>query len=185
MRKVMFLPMALLAMGILAGAAQAEEVWGKPEDVVGKPAPAVTLDLLGGGKLDLAEFKGKKFVVLDFWATWCPWCRKSTEKFVATAKAYADKDVVFYKVAVGQDAKAVGEYWEKNKIEAKVALDSERKASDAYWVDLIPHIVVIDKEGKVVRVAVGEDKVGAALDEELEKHFGKPTVAATAAQPAS
>lgn len=185
MRKMMIIPAILLAFGALTTAAAAEEVWGKPEDLLGKPAPAVTLDLLGGGKLDLAEFKGKKFVVLDFWATWCPWCRKSTAKFVETAKAYADKDVVFYKVAVGQDAKAVGEYWEKNKVEAKVALDSERKASDAYWVDLIPHIVVIDKEGKVVRVEVGEDKVGVALDEELEKHFGKPTVAATAAEPAN
>lgn len=182
MRKIQILALALLLVGGSFGIAQAEDAWGKPEDVVGKPAPAVNLDLLGGGKLDLAAYKGKKMVVLDFWATWCPWCRKSTDKFVATSKAYANKDVVFYQVAVGQDGKTVGEYWEKNKVDAKVALDSERKASDAYWVDLIPHVVIIDKEGTVIRVAVGEDKVGAALDEEMEKAFGKPAVAPAATQ---
>lgn len=150
-----------------------EEAWGKPADLLDKPAPAFTLDLLGGGTLDLAAYKGKKMVVLDFWATWCPWCRQSTEKFVEASKKYADRDVAFYMIAVGQEADVVGDYWQKNKVEAKVALDPGRKASDPYFVDLIPHVVIIDKEGKVVRVAVGEDKVAEALDEELEKHFGK------------
>ena len=43
-----------------------------------------------------------------------------------------------------------------------------------YYVDYVPHIVVIDKEGKILRVEVGEDDVGPAIEETLTKVFGKP-----------
>ena len=161
-----FLIAALLAATLILPAAHAEET--DPQTLVGKDAPQVTLPLLGGGELDLAKHKGKQVVVLDFWASWCPWCRKSTEHFVMVAEQYKDKDVAFYIVAVRDKEEKIKAYMDENKIKAKIALDPERKMADPYIVDGIPHIVVIDKDGKVTKVAVGEDKVGPAMDEGLK-----------------
>lgn len=160
----------LLSIALAPIALRADE---DPQSLVGKDATQVTLPLLGGGELDLAKHKGKDYVVLDFWASWCPWCRKSTEHFVKVAEQYKDKNVAFYIVAVRDKEAAIKKYMTENKIEAKIALDPERKMADPYLVDGIPHTVVIDKDGKIVSVAVGEDKVGPAMESALEKAFGE------------
>lgn len=152
-------------------AAAQEEAWGKPEDIVGKPAPKLDLALLGGGRLNLDEFKGKKYVVLDFWASWCPWCRKSTDKFVELTKRYAAEDIAFFIVSTTEPEEKVAAYKEKNKVDAVFALDPKREAADPYFVDYIPHIVVIDKDGKVMKVSVGEEKVAVALEETLKELY--------------
>ena len=167
--KRFFLAASLMTAMLMAMPALADE---DPQSLVGKDAPQIKLPLLGGGELDLAAYKGKKYVVLDFWASWCPWCRKSTEHFLKTAEKYKDKDVAFYMVAVRDKEEAITKYLKDNKISPKLALDPKREMADPYLVDGIPHIVVIDKEGKIVKVAVGEDKVGPGMDEALAAVFG-------------
>lgn len=162
---------AILLTALLSPLAWAEET--DPQTLVGKEAPQITLPLLGGGELDLSKHKGKEVVVLDFWASWCPWCRKSTEHFVKVAEQYKGKDVAFYIVAVRDKEEKIKAYMEENKITAKIALDPERKMADPYIVDGIPHIVVIDKDGKISKVAVGEDKVGPAMEEGLKAALGE------------
>jgi len=167
--KRLFAAATLLTAMLLAMPALADD---DPQSLVGKDAPQVKLPLLGGGELDLSAFKGKKYVVLDFWASWCPWCRKSTEHFLKTAEKYKDKDVAFYMVAVRDKEEAIKKYLTDNKIAPQLALDPKREMADPYLVDGIPHIVVIDKDGKIVKVAVGEDKVGPAMEEALSTAFG-------------
>lgn len=164
--------------------AQDEEAWGNPMDWVGKDAAAVKLPLVDGGELDTEAYEGKKVVVLDFWATWCPWCVKSTEHLVKRVEEYKDKDVAFYMIAVGQGREPVAKYIESKGLKVPMALDTDRKASDAYFVDYIPHVVVIDKDGKVSAVAIGEDKVGPAIDEALKALLAEGGEAATEEAPA-
>lgn len=162
---------AALVFAALLSPAWAEET--DPQTLVGKDAPQVTLPLLGGGELDLAKHKGKQAVVLDFWASWCPWCRKSTEHFAKVAEEYKGKDVAFYIVAVRDKEDKIKQYMKENKIEAQIALDPDRKMADPYIVDGIPHVVVIDKAGKITTVAVGEDKVGPAMADGLKSALGE------------
>lgn len=164
----LFAAASLLVVLFIAAPALADD---DPQSLVGKDAPQVKLPLLGGGELDLAALKGKKLVVLDFWASWCPWCRKSTEHFLKTAEKYKDNDVAFYMVAVRDKEEAIQKYLRDNNIAPKLALDPKRDMADPYLVDGIPHIVVIDKDGKIVKVAVGEDKVGPAMEEALAAAF--------------
>lgn len=174
MRKKYYGFISLLAALTLLSAplARTEESTDEdPRSLIGKSAPQVTLPLRGGGTLDLSKHAGKDYVVLDFWASWCPWCRKSTEHFVKVAQQFKDKNVAFYMVAVRDKEAAIDKYVNENKLDAKIALDPDRKMADPYLVDGIPHIVVIDPAGKILNVAVGEDKVGPAITETLEKAF--------------
>ena len=105
-----------LSLGAFAQDAEAKKP--NPKDLEGKPAPALKLDLLGGGTLDLAEFKGKSHVVLDFWGTWCPWCVKATEHFEAARETWKDEEVVFFMVSLGDDEETLERFVEKHVLKS-------------------------------------------------------------------
>lgn len=172
-RYLFLFPLCVVGALLAAQAPEQTPAADDPKSLIGKQAPALKLPLLAGESLNSEDFLGKKFLVLDFWATWCPWCRNSTDKFVELSKKYADKEIGFYMVSVGEKREAVAAYFEKNPVEAQIALDSERAVSDQYLVDYIPHVVIIGKDGKVLDVAIGEDKVAAALEKTLEELFPK------------
>lgn len=83
---------------------------------LGQPAPAWTLGHAFGDLQKLDSLKGK-VVVLDFWATWCPWCIRSFPAIRDVLKDYADKDLAF----VGVTASASVVY------EARYSLDDDLK----------------------------------------------------------
>ena len=66
----------------------------------GSSAPTFEIDKLGGGKIALADLKGK-VVMLDFWATWCPPCREEIPSLVKLTKEYESKGLTF--VAASRD----------------------------------------------------------------------------------
>jgi len=132
----------------------------------GKPAPAFTVDLLDGGKLDLATHKGKNVVVLDFWATWCGPCRIAMPVLVEVTNQYKDKGVAFYAVNVGEAPAAVRAFLKKSELSLAVALDSDGKVSELYKVQGIPQTVIIGKDGIVKQVHVG---VAPNLEEQLKE----------------
>ncbi|MFM1918835.1 MAG: hypothetical protein RLZZ303_469 [Candidatus Hydrogenedentota bacterium] len=170
MRSIMCFAALTLAVIVPCVASAQDE---NPRDLAGKEAPAVKLDLLKDGQLDLSSHKGKEYVVLDFTTTWCPWCVKSTQHIEERAKQYKDKPVAFYMIHFGEEKETVEKFIKKKGISVPVALDPDRAVADDYLVDYIPQVVVVDKEGKIVSVAIGEDEVGPAIDEALAKAFGE------------
>lgn len=134
--------------------------------LLGKPGPAFSLDLLDGGKMDLADHKGKNIVVLDFWATWCPPCRMAMPTVVEVTGQYKDKGVVFYGVDIAETADAVKEFQHKLHVEFPVVLDTDGAVSEKYRARSIPQTVIIDKEGVVQSVRVG---LAPDLKEQLKK----------------
>ena len=107
-----------------------DEEWGAPESLKGETAPLFSLKDLEGNTVDLASFKGKEYVILDFWASWCPWCRQAVDKFVELSKEYAEAPVSFYIVAVGQDADEVNAYLKEHEADVPFLLDVDRDAAD-------------------------------------------------------
>lgn len=90
---------------------------GKPFAMLGKPAPEWTLEHAYSEDVkSIADLKGK-VVVLDFWATWCPWCIRSFPAIRDLLKDYADKGLV----VVGVTASAGSVY------EARYDLDDDLK----------------------------------------------------------
>jgi thiol-disulfide isomerase/thioredoxin len=138
------------------------------DPLLGKPAPAINLDLLNGGKLDLGAQKGKNVVILDFWAAWCRPCRAAMPILAEVAKAYESRGVVMYAVNQGEEPERIKAFLEETKLAVTVALDPDGRAGTAYRVSGIPRMVIVDKEG-VVRA--GHSGVSPSLREDLEREL--------------
>ncbi|MBI3735879.1 DUF2092 domain-containing protein [Candidatus Sumerlaeota bacterium] len=126
-----------------------------PTGLVGQAAPAMKLPLLGGGEFNLADQKGKKVVILDFWATWCGPCSRAMPEIISVAGEFKDKDVVL--IAVNQEEKpaTVQSFMKEQKLDVKVGLDLDGAAGTAYRAGSIPETVIIGKDGVVHKVHVG------------------------------
>ena len=122
---------------------------------------AFTLKDSQGNSVSLADYKGK-VVILDFWATWCPPCRREIPHFVALQKEYGSKGLQVIGVAVDQDGwDKVKPFIQSNGINYPVLMYTE-DVYEAYQQLLprserggIPFTFVIDKTGQVKAKYVG------------------------------
>ena len=132
----------------------------------GTDAPDINLQTIDGKQFSLKNLRGK-YVVLDFWASWCPDCRKDSPYIMSLYENFAPKGVEF--VGVSFDTKA--EAWKNGveKLGIKYTQVSDMKhmresaVAQTYCVKWIPTVYVVDPEGKVVLGTVMSDKVGAYL----------------------
>jgi thiol-disulfide isomerase/thioredoxin len=123
---------------------------------IGKMAPSAAVQTLDGKPSDLSQFIGKKPVLMEFWATWCPNCRELEPTMTAMHAKYKSK-VTFVGVAVSvnEDAALVKKYVAKHKLPWAQVYDAKGDATDKYDVPATSYVVVIDKTGKVVYTGVG------------------------------
>jgi len=158
-----------------AGAKKADSLFGETEkdedevQLVGKPAPAFKLDLLEGGQFDIAAQKGKKIVVLDFWATWCGPCVRAMPVLIDVTESFKDKGVVFVGVNHDEETKVIKEFLDRKKFNLAVGLDPDSKVAELYGVTGIPQTVIIDQQGVVQAVHIGYlPNLKQKLTQELE-----------------
>lgn len=135
--------------------------------LLGRPAPAFTLRTLDGKPVSLATLKGK-VVILDFWATWCPPCRAGLPILERVAEDYRDKDVVFYAVNCGEQAREVKAFLQQSGLEIPIALDTSKAVARKYLMTAIPQTVVIDKEGVVQVVHIG---LSSSLEQMMHRNL--------------
>lgn len=137
--------------------------------LLGKPAPDFEIPLLEGGKFKLSDLKGKKVVVLDFWATWCGPCRLALPILIKVTDAYKNKGVVFCAVNLREEVGQIRGYVSKEKLSLSVGLDSEGNVAKQYAVRGIPQSVIVGKDGTVQAVHIGLlPDLEKKLTEELE-----------------
>ena len=103
-----------------------------------------------------------KLYVLNFWATWCPPCRKEMPEMDHFAAAHA-QDLVFYGINMQEDSEKVTGFMQKNDYKMHVLLDAAGKVANTYHVRAIPTTVIIDGMG-----TVKFRKEGMATEKELE-----------------
>lgn len=139
-----------------------------PAELVGRPAPEFTAQLLGGGEMSLAELKGK-VVVLDFWATWCLPCIRMLPSVNTLAQTYKDQPVVILGVNsnVAQDMSKVTKFVSERKVgDMRHALDPGGLVGRQYAAQAIPLTVFIDRDG-IVRA------VHSAFEADVAGVYGK------------
>jgi thiol-disulfide isomerase/thioredoxin len=142
---------------------------------LGAPAPGAAVESLDGKVLNLSELIGKKPVVLEFWATWCPLCKKLEPALQAAREKYGDR-VTFVSVGVNnnQTPEKQKAYAMDKHIGGTFVFDRDGQAVAAYKAPHTSYLVVISGDGKVVYTGVGgEQDVGAAVSKAVDMgHMG-------------
>lgn len=134
----------------------------------GTTAPDFILPMPNGYRVQLAEFKGK-YVLLDFWASWCPDCRKDLPAIAALHKTYAERGVEFIGVSFDDKkenlVKAISDFNIAYTQVSELKKWKETQISAAYHIKWIPSMYLIAPDGKVVVSTVMKDKIAAKLAE--------------------
>ncbi len=131
----------------------------------GVEAPDFFLPMPNRQIFSLADHKGK-YVLLDFWASWCPDCRKDIPKVKALYEKYG-KDVVFVGVSFDTDRNSWTDCIEKGGMKwlhvSELKRMREANISKAYGVQWIPSMTLIGPDGKVVLSTVVIERMEEAL----------------------
>ncbi|MFA5554062.1 MAG: TlpA disulfide reductase family protein [Phycisphaerae bacterium] len=120
---------------------------------VGKPAPELVIKDLDGKIIRLSELKGKK-VIVDFWATWCPPCRKGIPHFIALANQYGKNELLIIGIS-SENEQTVRNFANQHGINYPLAATSADLPSPFGDVTALPTTFFIDSNGIIRNVVVG------------------------------
>jgi peroxiredoxin len=121
------------------------------EAITGEPAPALTLNMLDGSKVELASLKGK-VVLVDFWATWCVPCLSQIPIFNDFAKNYKDQGFEMLGISLDDEgAEIVKPFVKKQKMNYTIAVGDATVAEAFKLPDdyTLPMAFLIDKQGRI------------------------------------
>jgi thiol-disulfide isomerase/thioredoxin len=161
---------SLIAALMLAPAALAAQtdVIGIP---VGETPPPVTLENLNGDSVALSHWVGKKPVIVEFWATWCPICAELLPRMEAAQRKYGNHvEFLVVAVAVNQSKSSVRRHLEKNPMPFTFLWDGNGAAVRAFQAPNTSYIAALDAMGRVTYTGVGADQnIEAAIETALRR----------------
>jgi len=149
--------------------AEAADREAQKKQAEGIEAPPFTLNDLDGKPLSLTSLRGK-YVVLDFWGSWCVWCIKGFPKMKEYYAKYPGKFEI-----LGVDCNDTEEKWKaavkKHEIPwLHVFCPKESTLLSDYGVTAFPTKIIISPDGRIFKTVIGEDPSFYTLLDEL---FGK------------
>ena len=144
------------------------------KEMIGQPAPEARLMLLDGTEFPMSSLQGK-YVVLVFWATWCPKSRKLIGRYEELARRYSQRgEVEFYAVSVdkNEDFGKLKDRIKSQDLKTMTHIFSGNDSLDDVFLSFkgnsVPYLELIDPQG-TIRVV---DDSFDTLDEYMKVEFG-------------
>lgn len=137
---------------------------------VGKKAPGITQFDVSGEPYSLQDLKGK-YVLIDFWASWCPPCRAENPKLVAVYNDFKDKNFEILGVSFDKDFEAWKKAIQDDNLTWKHISDLQHwnnGAASVYGIRAIPQNVLVNPEGIIIARNLHGDDLRKKLEEVLK-----------------
>ena len=137
----------------------------RPTLSVGDIAPEFEAKRLNGSTFRLADYRGKKAVLIDFWATWCPPCVDEIPTIKRIAETYSNQELEVVGVSLDRDEQALRNFVKKEKLNYVQVFDQERARSitKSYGVWGIPSVFLVDKNGVINAMKLRGNRTEAAV----------------------
>jgi thiol-disulfide isomerase/thioredoxin len=153
-----------------------KSITSNKSSVVGLVAPIFKVNDINNKEVNLLDFKDRKYVLLDFWASWCIPCRKSTPELIKTYNLYKQKGLEIISISIDENEKAWRAAVAQDKIPWLNILTSNKSNDQSlkslYNVTPVPTYILIDKAGVIVGRYEGADEaLNTELLKDLEKIF--------------
>jgi len=143
----------LAGFGCLLAAAPLAAQGSGMTAAAGTPAaPPLALPDIDGKVVDLASYRGR-LVLVNFWATWCPPCRREFPSLSRLQKLFKPSELAVLAVNVGEDAETVFSF--AGASEVTILLDRDSAAMRRWPVKGLPTTFVVDRRGRLALRAVG------------------------------
>jgi peroxiredoxin len=152
----------IVLLGVILSSCSSTPDCPKP---LGK-APDFTLQTMDGKTVSLHDYSGKK-VVVNFWATWCDYCKAEMPYIQAIDNKYASSGLVVLAINCGDATNQVKDFVVNTNLKLTVLLDPEQSTVYKYCIDALPLTLFIDPKGIIV-----DYQRGAFNDQsEIETHL--------------
>jgi thiol-disulfide isomerase/thioredoxin len=115
---------------------------------LGGPAPDFWFETAEGQSTSLSDFKGK-IVLINFWATWCTYCRMQMPYIEQIYEEWSGEELVVLAINVGESPEDVTSFMQSQGFTHPVLLDSEGQVATRYGASALPATIFIDKEGLI------------------------------------
>ena len=137
----------------------------RPALSVGDTAPEFEAKQLDGSTFRLADYRGKKAVLIDFWATWCPPCIDEIPTIKSIAETYRDQGLEVVGVSLDRDEQALRDFVREEKLGYVQVFDEEKSDAIAksYGVWGIPSVFLVDKNGVINAMKLRGSRTEAAV----------------------
>lgn len=136
-----------------------------PKSLVGTNVSNFALNDKDGKGLNVKDIiAGKKYILIDFWASWCAPCRKEIPNLKTAYTTYADKGFEILSISIDKDQKAWQKALGQENMQWHNLLD-DNKVSNAFNVKTIPATYLVDSKG----VIISDNLRGEALEEKLKE----------------
>lgn len=113
-----------------------------------KAAPELNLPTLDGGRVNLADLRGR-VVLVNFWATWCPPCRLEMPSMERLSQRLAKRPFTVLAVNAGESAKTIRPFLDEVALTFPILLDQDGTRMRAWRVLVLPTSFLVDKQGRI------------------------------------